>query len=269
MLIEHISRNDDMYVQCDADMDGFTSAALFINYLNAIFPFFVQNHIYYGLHEEKSHGLDIKNIPDSVKIIVIPDAGSSEYELHAQMRQKGIDVLILDHHISEKISPYACVINNQLCDYPNKALSGVGIVYKFCCQIDKLLNVNFSNNYIDLVAAGNIADMMDSRSYETQYLIQEGLNNIRNPLLKEMMKRDSLHFKDDTAYMIDVAWYIAPLINAITRVGEMDEKTLIFESMLEFKSFEKIPSTKRGAVAGAMEMRVEQAARVAANVKSR
>lgn len=269
MLITHISKNDDIYIQVDSDTDGFTSSSLLINYLNCVFPFYIQNHVYYGLHEDKTHGLDTLNIPNGVKLIIIPDAGSAEYELHAQMKQNGIDVLILDHHEADKMSSDACVINNQLCDYPNKALSGVGVVYKFCCQLDKLLGVNYVANYVDLVALGLIADMVDSRVYETQYLIQNGLQHVRNPLFKELMGRDSMHFKNDTPYMIDVAWYVAPLINAMTRVGEMEEKILLFESMLEFKSYEKLPSTKRGATAGALETRVEQAARVASNVKSR
>ena len=83
----------------------------------------------------------------------------------------GIDVLILDHHEADYPSPYACVINNQLDTYPNKALSGVAIVYKFCNAIDELLGRNTSQKYLDLVALGLIGDMVDSRPYETRYFI--------------------------------------------------------------------------------------------------
>ena len=58
---------------------------------------------------------------------------------------KNIDVLVIDHHKAEQYSPDACVINNQLCDYPTKSLSGVGMVYKFCSYIDTLLNTNYAN----------------------------------------------------------------------------------------------------------------------------
>ena len=47
--------------------------------------------------------------------------------------------MVIDHHEAEKISEFACVINNQLCDYPTKSLSGVGMVYKFCSYIDEML----------------------------------------------------------------------------------------------------------------------------------
>ena len=46
----------------------------------------------------------------------------------------GIDVLVIDHHQAEKLSEYACVVNNQLCNYPTKSLSGVGLYIK-CVNI--------------------------------------------------------------------------------------------------------------------------------------
>ena len=42
-----------------------------------------------------------------------------------------------------------------------------------------------------------------------------------------------------------VAFYIAPYVNAVTRSGTIDEKIVLFESMLEFKAYEMIPSIKR------------------------
>ena len=53
-----------------------------------------------------------------------------------------------------------------------------------------------------------------------------------------------------------VAFYIAPYVNATIRVGTQEEKMLMFESMLDFKAYDRIPSTKRGAY-GQMETRVE------------
>lgn len=79
---------------------------------------------------------------------------SNDYEQHKELSEKGIDVLVIDHHEAERISEYACVINNQLCDYPTKSLSGVGMVYKFCQLIDKMLGKNIIDNYLDLVALG-------------------------------------------------------------------------------------------------------------------
>ena len=54
-------------------------------------------------------------------------------------------MLVIDHHEADIISENACIINNLLCDYPTKSLSGVGMVYKFCSYIDELLNVDYAD----------------------------------------------------------------------------------------------------------------------------
>ena len=269
LYIKHVYNKSKVVIQVDSDVDGLTSAAAFINYSNKLFPYFTQNNISFILHDEKSHGLASSKIPEDVKLIIIPDAGSSEYEIHRQFKDRGCDILVIDHHQAPYESEDACVINNQLCDYPNKALSGVGLVYKFCKYIDQLLQVDYADEFIDLVSLGLIADMMDTREYETQLLIQEGLSKIKNPLFVELTRRDGMHFKEGkTPVMGDVAWYVAPVLNAVTRVGTMEEKIIVFEALLEFMAYDQIPSTKRGCK-GMTETRVEQAARTAANVKSR
>lgn len=250
-----------------SDCDGYTSAALFINYLYRLFPTSVENNITYVHHPRKAHGIIVDQIPDGTKLVVALDASSSEYEIHKELAAAGIDVLVLDHHKSALESECACVINNQLCDYPNKSLCGVGVVYKFCSYIDSLMGTNYADDYLDLVALGETADVMDLRQFETRELVSAGLKQIRNPYLIEAIERDSFHFSGNIT-SIDIAFYIAPLVNAITRVGTQEEKSTLFESMLEFKAKDLVPSTKRGCK-GQFETRVEQACRNCTNVKNR
>ena len=68
---------------------------------------------------------------------------------------------------------------------------------------------------------------------------------------------------------IGAAFYIVPLLNAIQRSGTLEEKQLVFNSMLSYKAFEEVPSTKRGHKIGEMEQIVTQAIRVCTNVKNR
>ena len=267
MLIYHIHNMDKTFVQIDSDCDGYTSSALLINYLNRFFPAYVQNCITYRVHENKAHGLILETIPEDVKLVIAPDSSSNDYEVHEALHERGCDVLVLDHHIADHISPYACIINNQMCDYPTKSLSGVGIVYKFCSYMDKFLKSDVANDYLDLAAVGIIADVMDLRDFETRYIIEQGMNNVRNPFIKELEKR--MEFKiQGQLNPFKIAFYIAPFINAMNRSGTLQERILLFESMLEFRAYEQIPSTKKGA-AGQMETRVEQAARTCTNVKNR
>lgn len=267
MLIRHISQNDKVLIQVDSDCDGYTSAALLINYLYCLFPSFVNNNISYRVHMGKQHGIIPNTIPEDVKLVIAPDSSSNDYEAHEYLNLSGVDVLVIDHHEADHISKYACVINNQLCDYPTKSLSGVAMVWKFCCYIDMLLKTDHAQKFLDLVALGLVADMMDVRDFETRRLIDKGLQQIRNPYFRGAIDKDQFHFTNEIT-PIGVAFYIAPLINATTRVGTQEEKLMLFESMLDFRGYELVPSTKRGCK-GQAETRVEQACRNCTNIKSR
>ena len=268
MLISHIERNDKIFIQVDSDCDGYTSSAILINYLNCLFPHYVQTQISYRIHDGKQHGLLTDTIPSDVKLVIAPDASSNDYEQHKELHDRGIDVLVIDHHEAEKYSEYACVINNQMCDYPTKSLSGAGVVYKFCSYIDQLLGCDYANDYIDLATVGIIADVMDLRAYEIREIILRGMQGFRNPLLKAMVAKDKFHFEGKQLTPFNIAWYIAPYINAITRSATEQEKLVVFESMIEYLAYKTVPSTKRGCK-GQNETRVEQAVRTCANVKNR
>ena len=268
MLMKHVGQNDKIFIQVDSDCDGYTSAAILINYLNCLFPHFVQTKISYRIHDGKQHGLLTDTIPEDIKLVIAPDSSSNDYEEHEALHSKGIDVLVLDHHEAEKYSEFACVINNQMCDYPTKALSGAGVVYKFCCYMDSLLGTSYADDYVDLATAGIIADVMPLKDFEIRQIILKGMQGFRNPLLKTMVAEDNFHFQGKALTPFNIAWYIAPYINAITRSGTMSEKQVVFESMIEFLAYKTIPSTKRGCK-GQFETRVEQAVRTCKNVKNR
>lgn len=267
LLISHIKKGSKMFLIPDVDVDGFTSSAIFINYLHKLFPFYVENNISYDLHTGKQHGIELEMIPDDVDIVVMIDASSNDYEQHRILKERGIDVLVIDHHEAPRISTDAIVVNNQLCNYPNKTLCGAGVVFKFISFIDKLLNLKYAEDFYDLTALGEIADVMDLRDFETRYIVSKGLDNITNPFFKSMVEKNSFSLKDKPTAE-GVAFYIAPYINATIRVGTQEEKLLLFESMLTFKAEELIPSTKRGCK-GQMETKVEQACRNCVNIKNR
>ena len=270
LLISHIKDNHDIFIQVDADADGFTSAAVLINYLNKLFPSFVINHIKYRVHDAKQHGIILETIPENIKLVVIPDAGSNQYEEHKILRDNGIDVLVIDHHEAEYESPDACIINNQLCDYPTKSLSGVGMVYKLCCYIDQFLPdcEKCADEFRDLVSLGLISDMMPLIDFETRHLVDTGLMKLNNGFFKHMAAKQAFSLKGELT-PFGIAFYITPYINATIRAGTLEEKYLLFESMLDHRGNEKVPSTKRGHAPGEEESIIEQACRNSTNIKNR
>lgn len=267
MLHKHMDNNSKVFIQVDSDVDGYTSSSILMNYIHRINAEWVDNNWIYNLHDTKAHGIIPLDVPTDVNLVIIPDAGSEQFLEHKSLQDRGIDVLIIDHHNAAGYSPYACVINNQISNYPNKQLSGAGMIWKFINYLDSVWGYNLSEDYLDLAIFGIIADVMDVRTFENRQLIKMGTEKLHSPLLLELQAANSFQY-GETVNIKTFSWSMAPAINAVARVGTLAEKQLIFTSMLEFKAYEEIPSTKRGCK-GQMETRVVQAARTAKNVKAR
>ena len=269
-LISAIKNQEKIFLIVDCDADGFTASAALVNYIYKVFPS-AMDLLSIQLHEGKEHGIEEKWLEEIVaneyKLVICPDASSNDYKQHKFLKDNGIDVLVLDHHDAEEVSENAIIINNQLSDYPNKTLSGVGIVYKFCSKIDELMKIKEADTILDLVSLGMIADMMDMRNFETKHLIQKGLTRIENPFFKALVERQAYSI-GETVTPIGVAFYIAPLINATIRVGTQNEKEVMFKAMLNHCAYDMIPSTKRGEK-GKTEAIVTQAVRNSTNVRNR
>ena len=282
-IINTVKEDRDALVIVDCDCDGYTSSALLINYLYKLFPAWVVNHLDWYMHDSKQHGLS--DCIDFVfsrnpALVICPDSSSNDYEYHKQLNENGIKVLVLDHHLAEHISEDAIIINNQLSDYPNKELSGVGVVWQFCRYIDTMLNAHYADDFLDLVALGNDGDMMSLKSTETRYLITKGFKkeNIKNPFIDYMLDKNSFPLsKSDyvssdpsmSCTSIGAAFFIVPFVNAITRSGTLEEKHLLFNAMLNHKAFEEVLSNKRGHKLGEKEKLILQAVRTVTNVKNR
>ena len=271
-IMKCIQSEKRMLVVVDCDCDGYTSAAIFINYLHDLFPSYTETKIDWFLHSGKQHGLSDLFLEDSnpYGLIVVPDAASNDYDLHLEFAYKDLPVLVLDHHEADFESPNAIVINNQLCDYPNKHLSGAGVTWQFCRYFDMIGGTNYADKYLDLVALGNTADMMSLTSIETKHLITKGFRdeNIHNPFIRGMADKNAFTLGSKVTAM-GAAFYIAPFVNAMVRSGEPEEKEILFQSMLNFKAFQRILSNKRGHKPGETEELITQALRTATNVKNR
>lgn len=266
LLADHIRKKSNIFLIVDSDSDGYTSAAIIYLYIKSIDS---EAKIDFGIHKGKQHGILIDMIPEDTNLLIVPDAGSNDFEQHKELKEMGIDILVLDHHIAERESEDAVVVNNQLSErYPNKDLSGAGVTYRFCECYDSIYGLNHADNMIDLVAVGLVSDMMDLRNLETRFFVKKGLSNIQNVGLKTFIKKQAYSIGDtDRITPTDIAFYITPLINAIVRVGTQEEKHNMFLAFVDGNK--PLKSTKRGAVEGDIETAAEQTARVATNARNR
>lgn len=276
IFLKHMNNNSKVVVLQDCDCDGVTSAALMIQYINDNFPSISVDYI---IHDNKEHGLDNKSMleikPKKPDLLIIPDAGSNDLRQLKTLKSAGIDVIVLDHHDEsekvtrlksiyrlENLNDFAVIVNNQMSSKVNdKSMTGVGIVYKFCSVVDERLKRDTVNKYLDLVALGMIADSCDLTQLQTRYLVLEGIKQIQNEtnhnkFISELVKSQaySLHSK---ATILGISFYIAPLVNALIRLGTKDGKEIMLKAFLN--SSEKAIVKIRGK--GEIEVSIQEQAR--------
>lgn len=250
-FMSHIEKTNGIGIVVDSDFDGFSSASLVYQYIKLLNP---NINIIFFVHKGKAHGLkdlmtEIENVKKDMKLLIIPDASSNDFEQHKIISYWGLDILIADHHEVDKnkYSNDAVVVNNQLSSkVTNKSLTGVGVVYKLCKEIDKRLNVNYADKFLDLVSVGMIADVCNLANLESRYLVNQGIEQIKsknnyNKLISKLIEKQAYSMGNKVT-IIGIAFYICPLINSMTRMGTVEENRILFEAMcnLDETMFDKV-----------------------------
>ena len=269
---EILNKNSKIFIQVDSDVDGWSSASILINYIKRRFPF---TRIIWKLHTGKEHGINLDTIPDDVNLVFIPDAGSNQFQEQKALYERGIKTIILDHHEISNLSEFqwtpSIIVNNQVSeDFPNKYLSGAGVVYKFIQAMDEIY---FTNNtiyrdYTDLAAIGIIADAMNMTTLDNNYIAFWGLSHIHNKFIHELAVKQQRGIKNpNNLTKIDVAFYIAPVINGLIRSGSQEDKEFAFGALINNEDSTLYEHTWRGNTK--KETLWERATRLAMNSKSR
>lgn len=271
-FMRHFNDRDRITILVDSDPDGYCSAAMMYNYIKQLdteFP------VEYKMHNRaKSHGLDDvidELIIDEPHFLIIPDAGTNDIAECNMLKEKGWDILILDHHEQEEDNPYALIVDNQISkEYSNKDFCGAGIVYKFLQALDAETWNEFADTYLDLCALANISDVMDIRSFETRRIINVGLTNINNKCFEAFIKAQD-YSMNGKVNIHNVQWYITPVLNGMIRIGSSEEKELLFRAFIETdEEFEYKTRARKGKPSETIQESIyDRAARLSKNAKSR
>lgn len=236
VFVNHVENKSIIDLLVDCDVDGFTSASNIYQYTKQINP---NIEIRCFIHKGKAHGLsefvDVMCEDDS-KLIIIPDAGSGDSKECEKLIKSGKDVIILDHHSIDASDNPAIVVNNQLSNkVTDKAMTGVGITYKFTKLLDEYYGVKYADDYLDLVALGMIGDRADVGNLQTRYLILKGLEQIRNKVSKNklisVLVDAQMYSMNNKITINGIGFYICPLMNSMIRLGEYEDKCYMFEAL--------------------------------------
>ena len=272
---KHIKNKSRICIIIDSDNDGFCSASLMYLFIKALDK---NIEVSYANHKGKQHGVVLDILKDvDFDFLIVPDAGSNDVDACCRLKDEGKDILILDHHEINVCNYGATVINCQDGAYPNTTLSGTGVTYKFCELYEKEYynQSNISHSLLDLVAVGNIGDMMDMRNLETRYLTLKGIELLNSGLGNKFLT--ALHIKNKSRLgdlnIMKIGWNISPLINSVTRVGTLEEKEDLFKALINSnETREYQPRKKKGGTEKPpIEIQDIQTfmARVVTNIKAR
>jgi single-stranded-DNA-specific exonuclease len=242
LLAKHRHRGRVLVVG-DFDADGATSTALIVRALRAwSFPaveFLVPNRFEFG------YGLTPEIVALAAErqptLIVTVDNGISSLAGVAAARQRGVDVLVTDHHLPGARLPEANVIVNPNLGaslFASRALAGVGVALYVMAALKRRLEhdgvlppaVPGPAEYLDLVALGTVADLVPFDA-NNRVLVAQGLKRIRAGRcvagIRALLAIAGRQRGEVTA--ADLAFGVAPRLNA---AGRLDDMSIGIECLL-------------------------------------
>lgn len=255
LLKQAVDDNWKIGLLVDVDCDGMCSATIVRQFLNTQYNIdpviYIRKGKAHGLRKSASDDVVPKIIEDGCQLLIVPDAGSNDANECKELLMHRCHTLVLDHHKIEVDNPWAIVINHHLLDKwrglvtgqiyrniqnvaepcenlnpLNVALSGTGVTAKFIEYYCKKYSLPIPYTD-DLVSMSIISDSCDLTALENRYYVHNGLHNVQNPLIQAMLpsavKRYGL---TPTGY----SWAMIPLINAVCRKEETDEKHELFDA---------------------------------------
>lgn len=226
-----IHRHETVCVWGDFDVDGQTSTTLLVSALAGLGAGVVY-HI--PVRARESHGVNIENLApildSGATLVVTCDTGITANEAISYARQRGVDVIITDHHALPETMPEALsIISPRLLpdDHPLSGLPGVGVAYKLAEALyDRAGRSQELDQFLDLVALGIVADLAHQTG-DTRYLLQRGLTVLRAARrtgLQIMFELSSLQ----PAFLTEehIGFVLGPRLNAL---GRLDDANPIVE----------------------------------------
>ena len=224
-IIYSCDNNEGIAICGDYDADGITSTVLLVELLSKLgakaIPFIPSR-------KEDGYGLNLKMIEEinskEIKLIITVDNGISAFDAIKRAEELEIDLIITDHHKIPKhnLEIYALIHPERAPkDSPYKYLAGVGIAYMLALNICKKNNFNLDKTTASvLFCVGTVADMAPligaNRKWLKEFLPQ--INTTENIGIKAILKKLGIYETVITSE--DIGFKIAPLINAVGRIGE-------------------------------------------------
>jgi len=230
-----VRRREHILVWGDFDVDGQTATTLLVQSLRQLGGR-ISYHI--PVRAQESHGVGLPALrrlldaPDPPAVLLTCDTGIAAHPAAALARERQVDLIITDHHElppDQGLPPALAVVTPRRLPaaHPLAGLPGVGVAYKLAEALYRQASDPAGvEQYLDLAALGIVADVAPLTG-ETRYLLQRGLEHLRQPQrlgllalyeragLKAASGLPTVHITEE-----QIGFILAPRLNALGRLAD-------------------------------------------------
>ena len=238
-----VERKEKIVVYGDYDVDGVTGVSMLVNFFRGIgvyADYYIPDRI------DEGYGLSMaaveKVLEKCPSLLITVDCGVTAVKEVEFLREKGVDVIVTDHHECKEELPDANAVLNPCrtdCGYPFKELAGAGVAFKLIGALWSKINPGgVCPDFIDLAALGTIADvvpLVDENRIIAKFGIKK-IENTDNVGLRALIEAAGLKGKVINVY--GIGFVLAPRINAAGRLGDAGRAVRLFTTLDETEAAE-------------------------------
>lgn len=237
LIGSHIEQGKHIIILSDYDADGATGCAVGVRGLRELGG---KVDFVIPLRHEHGYGLTPDIVPQILAahpdLVITVDNGISSVPGIAKLREKGIPVVVTDHHLAPESLPNANVIvdpNQPGCEYPSKAIAGVGVMYFTLHAVRAYLTQSgwFASRRMDppdllpllpIVALGTVADVVPL-DRTNRIMVAQGLDRFHEGDVPPGLASLAAVAKRKLPQMVaqDFGFYLGPRLNAAGRLADM------------------------------------------------
>jgi len=236
-----ITTKEPLLIYGDYDVDGTTAVVVLktcVELLGGVAEFHVPHRIRegYGMRDDVLENAAAAGI----KLVISVDTGIRAFAAAETARRLGLDLIVTDHHLPEigEALPFALAVlnpNQPGCDYPCKELCGAGVAFKIAQALLTAGGPQFERlipSFIKMAAIATIADAVPLVG-ENRVIASLGLRGLRRPVnhgLKSLLQVSQLLGRSEPITATDIAFRVAPRINAAGRMDVARDVVELFTS---------------------------------------
>lgn len=238
-IVDTIHNNKRITIVGDYDVDGVSSSAIMQSFFAQI-PYPVS--IIIPNRFEDGYGVSSKILEKiDADLIITVDNGITAFEAAQICKEKGIDLIITDHHTpAEKLPDAYAIVDPKLsqCQYPFKEICGAQVAWLLLGLVKKELALKIDmKQFLDILAIAIIADVMPLIDIN-RTLVKEGLkvlqfsNRPASIVIRDFLNKPYISSED-------IAFMIAPRLNSAGRLLDASIALEFFSAVNTYTAYEK------------------------------